>query len=130
METTRIEHLLISFFISLALVGFLVGIAYLHSNVVDLGVFGIVFMMIGVVVLIPPGLIYMPLSGLGLMPELRGRESFIQLNPWLWIFCVVFYTFVIYKILRRRKLKKEQQTQDATDVIKKSDALKRHGIIK
>lgn len=93
----RFKHFLISCAVSLLMVGFLVGNAYLTYNV---GGGFEPLAMVGMVMLIPPGTIYMLLSNIGLMPELRGRESFIESNPWLWIFCVIFYAIVIYMILR------------------------------
>ena len=102
----RLKHLLISCTASLTLVGYLVGAAYLNYNAGGLGSAGEPLVWIGLVVLIPPGIVYLFFSEIKLLPELRGRESFIVSNPWLWIFCVVFYTVAFYMILRWRHSKK------------------------
>ncbi len=106
----RPKHLLVSFAVSVTLVGLLVGNAYLTYNI---GGGFEPLAWVGFVVLIPPGLMYMLLSGIGIMPELRGRENFIESNPWLWIFCVIFYTIVIYVILGLKNSKKAQETQNS-----------------
>jgi hypothetical protein len=62
---------------------------------------------IGFVLLIPPGSVLWLLEIIGIEVPLRGRESFIRLNLWLWVYCVFFYTIVFYFILtllRKRKL--------------------------
>ncbi len=100
-SSRRLKHLFISFFVSLALIGLPLGYAYITA-----GIDAVV--LISLALLVAPGLIYSLLSYIGLLPELRGRESFIVSNPWLWIFCIIFYAAFIYTILRWRYAKHEK----------------------
>ena len=70
-------------------------------------------MTIGFVFAIPPGLFFEGvMQPLGLAWELRGRESFMDQNNALWIYCFVFYVVFIYVIrsawsyLRSRRAKR------------------------
>gem|GEM_PF-2058870 len=98
----RFLRLLISFVLSTFLVGTLVGNAYLFYNVGCPAFFRPICELldwVGLVVAIPPGFLLWVLANLGFEWQLRGRESFIELNPWLWVYGVFFYTVVIYMIL-------------------------------
>jgi hypothetical protein len=91
--------------ISAIMVGTLVGNAYVDSNVGYPGVLrvvGFVLMMVGILAVIPPAEVFWGLQKIGLAWELRGRESFIQLNPGFWIYCFGFYAIVIYLVRRFR----------------------------
>jgi hypothetical protein len=110
----KFRHILLALSYSVLLIGSHVGNAYMACNVgypnflenVGLGV-----MMVGLVVAIPPGIILWGLDLVGLTWQLRGRESFIESNPWLWVYCTVFYTVAVYLILRlnhRRHCRKKQ----------------------
>lgn len=92
-----------SLLISAVVVGVLVGNAYIETNIGYPAILGPVIkplFWIGLVAAIPPGTGFWALDKLGLAWELRGRESFIQANPELWLYCVVFYTLLIYSIRR------------------------------
>jgi hypothetical protein len=92
-SSRKLAHILISFVSSLVLVGLPLGYAYMTG-----GIDAIVLASLALLAL--PALAYLLFSSIGLLPELRGRESFIASNPALWIFCVIFYTAAIYTILR------------------------------
>jgi hypothetical protein len=98
-----LKKVLTSFLLSIVLVGVLLGNAYMTTSI-DYPAFiqpvGIALTVIGYVAVIFPVIIYSGLAGLGVVPELRGRESFIRLNTALWIFCVIFYTLAFYLRLR------------------------------
>lgn len=49
-----------------------------------------------IAVLAVPGILYVGLSKVGVVPPLVGRESFVESNPCLWAVCVVFYAGIIY----------------------------------
>ena len=128
VHSGQLKHFIISFTVSLIVVGFFVSNAYFTYNV---GGGFEPFVWVGLMLLIPPGFLYGILGSIGLTPELRGRENFIESNPWLWIFCIIFYMLVIYLILRWRHSKKEQnQKNDDDDLKRKREALKKYGIIK
>jgi len=95
-------RLLISFVLSAFVVGALVGNAYIVCNIGCPAFFepiGQFLVDVGFVVAIPPGFVLWVLANLGFEWQLRGRESFIESNLWLWIYCVFFYTIAIYLIL-------------------------------
>jgi hypothetical protein len=99
------RHLLISVIVSVLLVGSLLGNAYMVSNVGYSPGFepvGEALFTVAIVVAIPPWLVLVGLSELGLEWETRGRENFILLNPGLWIYCVIFYTLFFFAIFRLR----------------------------
>ncbi|MFZ1684486.1 MAG: hypothetical protein WAU88_10210 [Candidatus Zixiibacteriota bacterium] len=117
MEITQrtvemLRRLLTSFLWSFGVVGGLVGNAYVATSVGYPGFLqwiGMFFVMVGFVVAIPPGLFFSLLTAVGLGWELRGRESFVESNPGLWVYCVVFYTFFVFAIRtwwQRHKRKK------------------------
>lgn len=96
------KRLLKSIVISAILTGVLLGNAYLKCHIgypSFLDWLGNTLLFIGLILAIPPGMIWAWLGNMGLVPELRGRESFIMLNPGLWIFCFLFYVFVTYLII-------------------------------
>jgi hypothetical protein len=97
-SSRKLTHLLIAFVLSLVLVGLPLGYAYATG-----GIDAIV--LASLALLAAPALAYSLFSSIGMLPELRGRERFIASNPALWIFCVIFYTAVIYTILRWRHAK-------------------------
>jgi hypothetical protein len=95
-------RLLISFALSAFVVGALVGNAYIVYNIgcpVFFEPIGQFLVRVGLVFAIPPGFVLWVLDQLGFEWQLRGRESFIEANPWLWVYCVLFYTITIYLIL-------------------------------
>lgn len=117
----KLRHFLVSFIASAVVVGILVGNAYMEFNVGYPSSFrpiGEALVWVGLVFAIPPGSVLWVLDKIGLTWELRGRESFIESNPWLWIYCVAFYTFAIYSILRF-KYRRNQKKKRA--LIKKND---------
>lgn len=122
LSDLRLRHLAISLIISITLVSMLVGNAYMYTNIGYPGyldAIGEAVLIIGMVLVIPPGLIYSMFSKFGLLPELAGRESFIEMNPVLWVFCMVFYFAVIYSILRVR-YKFNKKNEPAQDLEKES----------
>jgi hypothetical protein len=111
----KMTRLLTSFGLSIIIVGSLLGNAHLYCNIGYpslLRPVGLSFVFVGVLLAIPPGLVYLMLSYIGLVPELRGRESFIQLNPALWIFCFLFYTLAIHFIRLLWHRRKHRQSTD------------------
>lgn len=98
--------------LSAVLVGTLVGNAHIESNIgypTILEPVGFILMMVGFMLVIPPAALFLSLQKIGLGWELRGRESFIQLNPGFWIYCVGFYAVAIYlvrRLWRRRQLRR------------------------
>ena len=110
----KLRHLLISVLLSVVIVGLLVGNAYMEFNIGYprfLQPVGEALVWVGLVVAVPPWSILWVLNKIGITWELRGRESFIESNLWLWIYCACFYAFAIYLTLRfkhRRNQKKKQ----------------------
>jgi hypothetical protein len=97
-----LKRLLVSFVLSVFLVGVLLGNAYINCNIgcpAFLLPVSDFLLKIGLVFAVPPGSVLWILSELGIEWQLRGRENFITLNPLLWIYCVFFYAIVIYLIL-------------------------------
>jgi hypothetical protein len=95
-------RLLISFVLSAFVVGTLVWNAYIVCNLgcsASYKPIGELLLRVGFVLAIPPGFVLWVFAKLGLEWPLRGRESFIVSNPWLWVYCVLFYTIAIYLIL-------------------------------
>lgn len=98
-------------------VGLLVGNAYL-ANITSyppiLEFLGVFITVVSILFLVLPGLSLAGLEWLGFEFQLRGRESFISMNPWLWIYCAVFYSVFLFLILcyrrRRLRLKAERKT--------------------
>jgi uncharacterized membrane protein YedE/YeeE len=93
------RRILTSIVISAVLMGVFLGNAYLYCNVgypSCLDRVGEVLLRVGICLAIPPGMIWIGMGNIGLVPELRGRESFIELNPGLWVFCFLFYVGVAY----------------------------------
>lgn len=89
--------------LSAIMVGTLVGNAYIDANIGYPRILkpaGFILTMVGFMLVIAPGTVFLWLQRIGLAWELRGRESFIQLNPGFWIYCVGFYAVVIYLALR------------------------------
>ena len=102
-KVNNLKKVSVSFLLSIVFVGVLLGNAYMTTSVgypAFIQPVGTALTVIGYVAAILPAIIYSGLAGLGVVPELRGRESFIRLNMALWIFCVIFYTLVIYLCLR------------------------------
>jgi len=96
-----LKKLVTSFILSVLIGGILVGNAYIQTNIgypTFLKPIGKFLIWVGLVIAIPPGFLFWILSKLGLAWELRGRETFIESNIPLWIYCVLFYTFFIYLI--------------------------------
>jgi hypothetical protein len=90
-----------SFLASLLLVGSLLGNAYMATVVgypPGLQSLGDFLIIVGLVVAIPAWISLLPIAALGWEP--KGRESFIESNPGLWIYCFVFYAFLIYAVRR------------------------------
>ncbi len=91
-------------------VGILVGNAYIVCNVGYpelIQVVATVIMIASLIFAIPPSIPLLILGLLGVDLPFEGRERFIQLNPWLWIYCVIFYAFAVYLYLRiRRRVKR------------------------
>jgi hypothetical protein len=93
------RKLITSIVISATLMGIFLGNAYLYCNVgypSCLDRVGDVLLRVGIWLAIPPGMIWISLGNIGLVPELRGRESFIELNPGFWVFCFLFYVGLAY----------------------------------
>lgn len=98
----NIRRLLISVAVAAILMGVFLGNAYLFTNVgypSALDRIGSALLYVGILLAVPPGMIWYWLGSVGVVPELRGRESFIQLNPGLWLFCFLFYALVVYLIV-------------------------------
>lgn len=96
-----VRRLLTSFLLSTLVVGGLVGNAYIQTVIgypEILQPIGLFFVYVGFAFAIPPYLGFLVLNIFGLAWELRGRESFIESNPGLWIYCVVFYTLMVFSI--------------------------------
>jgi hypothetical protein len=96
-----INKIITSFIISTLMVGILVGHAYYFCNIGYpslLEPIGGVLFFVSFIFAIPPAIGFWVLSKIGLAWELRGRESFIELNMALWIYCIIFYTLFIYLI--------------------------------
>jgi hypothetical protein len=110
-----LKRVLVSCLMSVVLVGALVGNAYMVCNIgypPPLQLIGGIIFKLSFIFAIPPGIVLLLLSYIGLEWPLRGRESFIESNPWLWVYCVVFYVVFIYLILTwlgRQKPKKETE---------------------
>jgi hypothetical protein len=95
----KIKDGIISFVISAVGVGALVGNAYMVNNIGypnGLNNIGVWIMMGSLVFAVLPGIPILILAILGLEIPLRGRESFIELNIGLWIYCAIFYSCLIY----------------------------------
>lgn len=110
----KLKHLLLSFGFSTVVVGALVGNAYMACNVGYPGFLeyvGLAIVFVSFIVAIPPGIILSGLDLIGLTWHLRGRESFIQSNPWLWVYCAAFYTIAIYVVLRLRQRRIQRKTE-------------------
>jgi hypothetical protein len=93
------KHLLKSAICSVVLVIILVGNAYVATSVGypdPIRPLGTALLYVAFIFAVPPGLLFFCMQKLGIAWELRGRESFIESNPVLWIFCMVFYTLLIY----------------------------------
>ena len=111
----RIKHLLQAFIGSTLVVGLLVGNAYMASSIgypALIEPIGIALTAASFIPLIPPGYTWVALGELGLAPELRGRESFIEANPGLWVFCSLFYTIVSYaglRLLQRYRIRRRAE---------------------
>ena len=97
---SHLKYLIYSFFISSIVVSLLVGNAYMSSVIgypwVILDLLGLALMMVSAIIALPPAIVYSLLSLIGVFPELRGRETFVESNPELWIFCAIFYTVYMY----------------------------------
>jgi ribose/xylose/arabinose/galactoside ABC-type transport system permease subunit len=121
----RLRHFFTALIAAALIVGVLVGNAYVNFNIgypKFIRPVSDVFVLIGLVLIVPPGIMLSGLYMAGLKWELRGRESFIESNLWLWIYCVVFYTLVFYVILRLRhrrnhKGKSTYKKNDQTSLI-------------
>jgi membrane protein implicated in regulation of membrane protease activity len=117
------RRLLTSIAIAAILMGIFLGNAYLYTNIGYPSAFdriGSALLYVGILLAVPPGMIWSWLGSVGIVPELRGRESFIQLNPGLWIFCFLFYVLVSYLVAglwrwykARRNAKKGAQPTSA-----------------
>jgi hypothetical protein len=98
-------------------IGILVGNAYMVCNVgYPSGFQGIgEWIMIGSLVFaVLPSLPLLALSALGIDLPLQGRESFIESNIWLWIYCAVVYTCLIFlflQFMRRVKQRRSERRQ-------------------
>jgi len=118
----NMRRLLISIAVAAILTGVFLGNAYLYTNVgypSALDRIGSALLYVGFLLAVPPGMIWYWLGSVGVVPELRGRESFIQLNPGLWIFCFLFYVLVAYLIavlwhwIKARRNARRAAQQDA-----------------
>jgi len=110
--TRKIRDGIISFVISAVGVGGLVGNAYVVNNIgypKGLDYIGFGIMMGSLVFAVLPGIPLLILAILGLEIPLRGRESFIELNIGLWIYFVIFYSFLIYFLLQYRRKRQERR---------------------
>ena len=108
-----------SFCVAVVLVGALVGNAYLTTSVGypgPLQFVGVLLMMMSLVAAIPAYIGLAALTSIGLGWELRGRESFIQANPGLWVYAVVFYTLFIFVCIRATHYVRGRRTY-GTDVV-------------
>ena len=108
----KIKDGIISFVISAVGVGALVGNAYMVNNVGypnGLDQIGGWVMLGSLVFAVLPAIPLFILSLLGLEIPLRGRESFIELNIGLWIYCVIFYSSLIYFFLQYRRKRREKR---------------------
>jgi hypothetical protein len=82
----NITRLLISVAVAAILMGVFLSGAYLYTNVgypSALDSVGSALLYVGILLAVPPGMIWYWLGSVGFVSELRGRESFIQLNPGL-----------------------------------------------
>ena len=66
-------------------------------------------MMGSLIFAVLPGIPIFILATLGLEMPLRGRESFIELNIGLWVYCVIFYSILIYFLLQYRRKRREKR---------------------
>lgn len=108
----RLKDAIISIAISTTGIGLLVGNAYMASNVGYPDVIdqvGEVIMLASLIFAILPAIPLMIVSALGVEIPLQGRESFIESNIWLWIYCAIFYACLIYLILRCRRRGKQNR---------------------
>jgi len=108
----KIKDGIISFVVSAVGVGALVGNAYMVSNIGypnGLNNIGFWVMMGSLVFAVLPGIPILILAGLGLDIPFRGRESFIELNIGLWIYCVIFYSCLIYLGLQYRRKHRQKR---------------------
>ncbi len=108
----KIKDGIISFVISAVGVGTLVGNAYMVNNIGypnGLNSIGIWVMMGSLIFAVLPGIPIFILATLGLEMPLRGRESFIELNIGLWVYCVIFYSMLIYFLLQYRRKRREKR---------------------
>ena len=98
MINQSLRRLLKSLLLSTLLVGVLVGNVHMMA---DIGwqPFGIFLIYVGLVFAILPAIPLLIIEFLGVHLPLYGRESFIMQNSWLWIYCVIFYTFIFYFII-------------------------------
>ena len=110
----RLKDAIISICASTFGVGTLVGNAYMSNNVgypSPLDIVGLLVMIGSLVFAILPGIPLLILGLLGVDIPIRGRERFVELNLWLWIYCAVFYAFLIYALLRYRRRVKQRRNQ-------------------
>ncbi len=99
----RFRHAISSLITSIVMVGILVGNAYIATSIGypdKLRPFGWALVDIGFAVGMPAFVGYLGLQKIGLGWELRGRESFIESNIGLWIYCIIFYTLIFYVVAR------------------------------
>jgi hypothetical protein len=99
----RLRHAIVSIILSTILIGILVGNAYIATSIGyphSLQPIGSALIQIGFVVGMPAFVGFLGLQKLGLGWELRGRESFIESNIGLWIYCIIFYALIFYLVAR------------------------------
>jgi hypothetical protein len=110
--TRRIKDGIISFVVSATGVCALVGNAYAVCNIgypKGLEYIGTGIMIVSLVLAVLPGIPLWILATIGLEIPLRGRENFIELNMGLWVYCVIFYSILIYFLLQYRRKRREKR---------------------
>jgi hypothetical protein len=121
----KIKDGILSFVISAIGVGALVWNAYMLNNVGYPNWFSNIGDWIvrgSLIFAILPAIPLVILAIFGLEIPLRGRESFIQLNMWLWIYCVIFYSVLIYFLLQYRRKRRSKRMLAVSKDGKKSGA--------
>jgi hypothetical protein len=112
----KIKDLIFSFVISAIGVGALVGNAYVACNIgyryhSIIQFISSSIMSISLVFAVLPAIPLIILSLFGIDLPFRGRESFIEMNMWLWVYCVFFYTLFTYSVMQYVRKRRDKTNE-------------------